>query len=69
MLDVRKFHFEQLNRNPQPPVGERWEINKGVYWYFLESFCPPLGWAETPTGASFEFIPICNLTRCCHTEP
>src|SRR4051794_15950447 len=52
MSDVRKFHFQQLNR-AQPPIGERWEINEDVYCEFLDMFCPPLRWTQTPTGASF----------------
>jgi hypothetical protein len=54
MTDVRKFHFEQVNRKPPPAVGEKWEIDKAEYWYALESFCPPLGWTG-PEGHSESF--------------
>jgi hypothetical protein len=54
MSDVRKFHFEQLNRKPPPAMGEKWEIDEGVYGHFLESFGPPLGWTG-PEGHSESF--------------
>ena len=48
MIDtVRANHFVMLNQKPMPALGERWEINEKVWWYFLESFSPALGWSET----------------------
>lgn len=57
---TRKEHFERLNAWSKDPawregrydfgalVGQKWEIDKGTYWEFLEVL-PPLGY----TGSAF----------------
>jgi hypothetical protein len=46
--EVRRNHFQHLNQVPQSEFGERWEINKVLWWEHLETFAEVLGFTATP---------------------
>ena len=61
---TREEHFRLLNEYHTTPewkegrydfaalVGKRWEIDRDLFWYFLE-IMPPVRWTHTLCGESF----------------